>query len=134
MKKGLIFFLGMIAGIILTIGSILIIAKIESNKANSYYNIADNPIPFTLASKFKVFQVTDDGALAFCLDSENADDNELSVSYFMNPLVFILADTQNQFYDGQIIEVPTGKKIMQIGTYRYSTQASEKVVPLIEFQ
>ena len=41
---------------------------------------------------------------------------------------------QNLFYDDQVIEVPKGKKAMQIGTFRYETKLGEKVVPVIKFQ
>ena len=44
-----------------------------------------------------------------------------STSFFTGPVVYIVTDGQNLFYDDQVIEVPKGKKAMQIGTFRYET-------------
>ena len=57
-----------------------------------------------------------------------------STSFFTGPVVYIVTDGQNLFYDDQVIEVPKGKKAMQIGTFRYETKLGEKVVPVIKFQ
>ena len=76
----------------------------------------------------KFFRFFGDGALANCEEKGH------STSFFTGPVVYIVTDGQNLFYDDQVIEVPKGKKAMQIGTFRYETKLGEKVVPVIKFQ
>lgn len=64
----------------------------------------------------------------------NCEEKGYSTSFFTGPVVYIVTDGQNLFYDDQVIEVPKGKKAMQIGTFRYETKLGEKVVPVIKFQ
>lgn len=129
MKKGLVFFLGVVTGCILTFIILLIIGRAYNQSNHSDVVIANQITEFTTANRFEVFQVLGDGALANC-----EEDRGYSRSYFTGPVVYIISDGQNLFYDDQIIEVPRGKRPMQIGTYRYQTQMGEKVVPVIEFQ
>ena len=49
-------------------------------------------------------------------------------------LTDFFSDTGSTPVDDQVIEVPKGKKAMQIGTFRYETKLGEKVVPVIKFQ
>ena len=121
MRKGLIFFLGIVTGCVLTIVALSIIA---STYSKSDITIAEQQTAFTTATKFEVFQVLEDGALANC------EEKGYSTSFFTG----IVADGQNQFYDDQIIEVPKAKRAIQIGTFRYRTKLAEKVVPVIKFQ
>ena len=100
----------------------------QSNANESDITIAEQQTVFTTATKFEVFQVLGDGALANC------EEKEYSTSFFTGPVVYIVTDGQNLFYDDQVIEVPKGKKAMQIGTFRYETKLGEKVVPVIKFQ
>ncbi len=125
MRKGLIFFLGIVTGCVLTIVALSIIA---STYSKSDITIAEQQTAFTTATKFEVFQVLEDGALANC------EEKGYSTSFFTGPVVYIVADGQNQFYDDQIIEVPKAKRAIQIGTFRYRTKLAEKVVPVIKFQ
>lgn len=128
MKKGLIFFLGIITGCVLTIAALFVIGVSYSNSAESDITIAEHQTEFKDASRFEIFQVLGDGALANC------EEQGYSSSYFTGPVVYILSDGQNLFYDDQVIDIPYGKKAMQIGTYRYQTKLGEKVVPVIKFQ
>lgn len=127
MKKGLVVIIGLITGVALTVITIFVISKEYSKNTDPVINLAEQQIPFTVASKFQIFQVADNGALANC------EDNGSPISSFSGPIVFIPSDGDNQFYDDQIIEVPTNKKVMQIGTFRYLTRLGEKVVPVIKF-
>ena len=99
-----------------------------SNSAESNITIAERQTEFKEANRFEVFQVLGDGALANC------EEQGYSSSYFTGPVVYILSDGQNLFYDDQVIDIPYGKKAIQIGTYRYQTKLGEKVVPVIKFQ
>lgn len=125
MKKWLIFLLGIITGCIVTFVTLLVISKVNSGV--SQITVSEQQTEFTLAKRFEVFQVLGDGALARC------EDDEYSTSLFTGPVVYILMDDGNLFYDDQVIKVPEGKKVIQIGTYRYETQIGEKVVPVLKF-
>lgn len=125
MRKGLIFFLGIVTGCVLAIVVLFIIGVTYSK---SEITIAEQQTVFTTATKFEVFQVLEDGALANC------EEKGYSTSFFTDPVVYIVADGQNQFYDDQVIEVPKAKRAIQIGTFRYGTMLTEKVVPVIKFQ
>ena len=107
---------------------LFVIGITNSNANESDITIAEQQTVFTTATKFEVFQVLGDGALANC------EEKGYSTSFFTGPVVYIVTDGQNLFYDDQVIEVPKGKKAMQIGTFRYETKLGEKVVPVIKFQ
>lgn len=124
MRKGLVFILGLVAGCLLTIAVLYVIA-LNSSESNSDITIAEREIPFDLSNRFEVFQVLSDGALAHC------EDVEYSMSMFTGPIVYILAEGQNQFYNDQVVEIPRGKRAVQIGTFRYATRLGENVVPVI---
>ena len=120
MRKGLIFFLGIVTGCVLTIAVLFVIGITNSNANESDITIAEQQTVFTTATKFEVLA--------------NCEEKGHSTSFFTGPVVYIVTDGQNLFYDDQVIEVPKGKKAMQIGTFRYETKLGEKVVPVIKFQ
>lgn len=66
MRKGLIFFLGIVTGCVLTIAVLFVIGITNSNANESDITIAEQQTVFTTATKFEVFQVLGDGALANC--------------------------------------------------------------------
>jgi len=48
------------------------------------------------------------------------------------PVMFLLGQEADAFYDNQIINIPKGYKLIQVGTYRYtSRQEIEKTVPAV---
>ena len=98
---------------------------ILAKRVNHIVTKGDNPA-WPKGSKSRGF--SRDGALANC------EEKGYSTSFFTGPVVYIVTDGQNLFYDDQVIEVPKGKKAMQIGTFRYETKLGEKVVPVIKFQ
>lgn len=133
MKKGLVFCLGTLTGIVLTIIVLfaigVYIGKKDDIKKDSDFTLSEQPIDFTISDKFEVFQVLEDGALAHSQDKKYT-----GTSIFADPVVYILSNGQNLFYDRQIIEVPEGKNAIQIGTYRYDTKIGQKVVPVIKVE
>ena len=49
-----------------------------------------------------------------------------------DPVMFLLGNETDAFYDDQIINVPKGYKLVQVGTYRYTTREKiEKTVPAV---
>ena len=56
MRKGLIFFLGIVTGCVLTIAVLFVIGITNSNANESDITIAEQQTVFTTATKFEVFQ------------------------------------------------------------------------------
>lgn len=117
---------GFITGIILTfIFMVMAMADSQENPTSERDDIVmfDNPQQEIKATSFKVIQVLPNGnALAKVNDWEN-----------LGLIVLFLADKNMSYYDDQKIEVSSGKKAMQIGTFRYITRENmEKTVPIVE--
>ena len=78
---------------------------------------------------FEVFQViAPDGAL---VRGKNKEYRGLNI---YNGPVFLLVNSQEKYYyDDEIINVPTGKVVRQIGIYQYPTRDERyKTVPIVE--
>ena len=58
MRKGLIFFLGIVTGCVLTIAVLFVIGITNSNANESDITIAEQQTVFTTATKFEVYQVS----------------------------------------------------------------------------
>ena len=142
MSKGLSYFLGILTGILLTIGFLAIRnATLKDDAAGTAgtekqaklpegVTMLDEPIPFTEAKNFEILQVVfEDAALA---QSEKKMQYTGSI-YYTDPVVLIVADQKNTFYDDQIVKCPKDSKVMQVGTYQYQTQMGWKTVPIVRF-
>ncbi|MES5133690.1 hypothetical protein [Hoylesella timonensis] len=127
MKKGIYFLLGVIVGCLLTFGGFYVFAKMQTTTEQSGIRLAKQKTKFTVANKFEVFQSFEDGALA------RSEEKEF-VSSFTGPIVFLVADGDEQFYDDQVVTVPNGKSAIQIGTYSYESKGGERTVPIIKFE
>lgn len=144
MSKGLSYFLGILTGIILTLGFFVVknyLSKPSGEKKDNTEKtekqeklprgvaMLDEPIPFTEARDFRIMQVVfEDAALA-----QSKRQLRGSGSYYSDPLVLIVSDQANTFYDDQIITAPKDCKVMQVGTYKYNSQLGWKTVPIIRF-
>ena len=76
-------------------------------------------------NSFEVFQVVEDG---------NALASEVKGKFDIptNLVVLFLCEDGKSYYDDQMIEIPAGKCVRQIGTYRYPTQDEiVKTVPIV---
>ena len=142
MSKGLAYFLGILTGVVLTIGGLAIAGSVinkgddQNTTSNSKAKLPDGvtmldePVPFTEARNFEIMQVVfTDGALA---QSEQKRTYS-STPYYSDPIVLLLSDTDNAFYDDQIVKAPKDSKVMQVGTYKYETKIGWKTVPIIKF-
>jgi hypothetical protein len=141
MSKGLSYFLGIVTGILLTLGFFAVKAYTQSQCENGPQTeeetklpdgvtMLDEPVPFNEAKNFQVLQVVfEDAALA---QSEKKMQYTGSI-YYTDPVVLIVADEKNTFYDDQIVKAPKDCKVIQVGTYNYKTQMGWKTVPIIRF-
>lgn len=86
MKKGLVFFLGMITGCVLTVAALFYVAKVYNVDDDSGLTLYEQPVGTINSYSFEVLQVLPNGsALA---NSENPDWRES----YTGPVVLLLAD------------------------------------------
>lgn len=141
MSKGLSFFLGIVTGILLTLGFFAVRAYTSKKggdvsttteqqaKLPDGVTMLDRPVPFTEAKNFEVVQVVfDDAALA-----QSEKKLQYAETIYTDPVVLIVADQKNTFYDNQIVKAPKDCDVIQIGTYKYQSQLGWRTVPIIRF-
>lgn len=126
MKKGLVFFLGMITGCILTVAALFYIGMVYSAGGDSGLTLFEQPAGTINSYSFEVLQVLPNGnALA---NSEKPDWRES----YTGPVVLLLADENSHYYDEQIVKVSKGKRARQVGSYQYQTNGGmHKTVPVV---
>ncbi len=124
MRKFLLFLAGFITGVVALLLFSLIVS---STGANSYklngltlFEQAGDVLP---SKSYEVLQVVTEGyALANAASGHG--------TYFGMVVLFV-GDENTHYYDDQIIKVPQGKCVRQIGTYQYPTKNGYKTVPAV---
>jgi len=115
-----------VTGVILTFVVVLIIgvAANGGSVANNNYVMFEQEGEVISNRPFEVFQV---------LDSGDALANEIEdYGVASGVTVLFLAEDGASYYDDQVIEIPTGKCVRQLGTYKYPTKSGfEKTVPIV---
>lgn len=140
MSKGISFFLGTITGVLLTLGFFAVKGIITNGGTSSIeitgkttnlpdgVTMLDKPIPFSGSKNFKVLQVVmQNGALA------HSEKIEYGSKIYTDPVVLIVTEKGNAFYDDQVVQCPKDGKAVQIGTYNYLSNLGRKTVPIIRF-
>lgn len=120
----LTYFGGVLTGIVLTfVFAFMVTCQGNSSPLGNDIVMFEKPQQEIKVTSFEVMQVLPDGsALARVEDMDN-----------LGMIVLFLADKGTSYYDNQKIDVPSGKKVMQIGTYKYVTRSEmEKTVPVVE--
>lgn len=115
---------GIITGIVLTfVFAFMVTYQGNSSPLDNDIVMFEKPLQEIKVKSFEVMQVLPDGsALARVEDMDN-----------FGMIVLFLADKGTSYYDDQKIDVPSGKKVMQVGTYKYVTRSEmEKTVPVVE--
>ena len=125
-KKSILIYLGgIITDIILTFAFFFFVALGNTNGTSSDNNIVmfEKPQQEINVHSFEIMQVLPDGsALATVEDISN-----------IGMIVLFLADKEISYYDNQKIDVPSDKRVMQVGTYKYISRSEmEKTVPIVE--
>lgn len=133
MKKWVVFLLGMIAGGVLTLVVMVILAMgANTNANNNGITLFDQPGECLNAKAFEVMQVVDNSH-ALAHEVEWNDVLERYVQTGLGLLVLVTNDNGEYYYDNQIIEVPQGMCMRQVGIYRYQTRMDmEKTVPIVK--
>lgn len=154
MKKFGVFLLGLVTGALLTFG-VLVVIGLSLESADTRIDgltLYDDPVEEFLYPSYEVFQVVQGNALAragevsslggldnllFDLIGEEASvdmkDIDLlgDVNYY-GMVVLFLSDDTSHYYDDQIIDVPKGKCVRQVGVYQYETKNGYKTVPAVK--
>lgn len=117
----IIFVLGVITGIFL----LIIVAMIMSN--NNGITLFDDEGDCVSCNNFQVMQVTDSGdALAMEIEPD------APVRFPTGITVLFLNDGKKSYYDEQLIRIPDGKCVKQIGVFKYmSNLGDERTVPVV---
>ena len=128
MKKGLVFFLGMITGCVLTIAALFYVGKVNDSKDASGLVLYEQPAGVIDSYSFQVMQVLSDGAALAA--SENPSWRES----YTGPTVLLLSDGNGHYYDEQVVKVPKGKRACQVGVFDYESRGlGHKTVPAVKF-
>lgn len=121
MRKGMVFFLGMIVGGALTFFvSLFLLFWFSSSSPSdpveekqSPLTLFEQPADIIETASFEVQKVLPDGnAIA---ESQHKD----LEGYYTDPIVLLLAEESNPYYDKQIVKVPKGKSAYRVGSYQY---------------
>ena len=143
MKKWVVFLLGLVAGCILAILSLVVIGKAmtttdtateetsvteETSSSVPGLNLFEQPGDEFSAPSFEVMQV-----LATNVALAHSGENEYGRTTYYGTLVLLIGDENTHFYDDQIVEVKSGQVARHIGTYQYQTKMEmQKTVPVIK--
>ena len=129
MKNFLIFLAGFFSGIICLFLVTLAVASGSNDDPQGIpgLTIFEQPADVIPSDSFEILQVVSGGnALA------NAGEKFYGNEYLYNGMVVLfLANENTHYYDDQIISVPRGKSVRQIGTYQYETKLGYKTVPAV---
>jgi hypothetical protein len=133
MKKWVVFLLGLISGVVLTLVTMVILAMgANTNANNNRVTLFDKPGECLNAKAFEVMQVVDNNH-ALAHEVEWNDVLETYMQTGSGLLVLVTNDNGEYYYDDQIIEVPQGMCMRQVGIYRYQTRMDmEKTVPIVK--
>lgn len=121
------FILGILVGLAIAFIIDLVERNLSNHKEMIFFETPGNIMPIMA---LKVSQVIDDNyALAY-----GQKLNFLPSQFFKNDiLVLITNDNEEYYYDGQIIDVITGKYLRQIGIYKYTDKSgSIKTIPIVK--
>lgn len=118
MKKGVVFLLGFLAGIVFTFVVAIIVAKVY-NASDNGITMFEQPGKNVSEENFVVIQVID-GNYALAYDYDGL-------------VALVMNDDGEYYYDNQTIYVPRGKCMRQVGLYKYQTKTEDwKTVPIVK--
>ena len=93
-----------------------------ANKNLTLFNAPGQKIP---GRQFEVNEVLADGSAIAEYDYIGASDHDTSL---MGLSVFFPAKEAVHYYDNQVIKIPSGKKLRQIGSYKYYSET----IPVVD--
>lgn len=105
--------------------------KVQENISSTLpgFTLLKNPAEPLKAKRIKIFQVLTKDCAAALAFANPKDTDYYSLDGF---LILLLDFTGEQFYDDQIIRVPSKNKLFQVGRYQYTTVENKiKTVPAV---
>lgn len=125
MKKGIVYLLGILTGIILTILFLNIYSRLVVGNKDRGITYFQEPGKVMAEQSYQVFQVFANGNALAMAKSTDSD-------LYLGITALILAQEGTTYYDKQIIEPEIGKCFRQVGTYYYTSMGNgDKTVPVI---
>ena len=114
---------GIVTGCVLLFVFFFIVGTINSSSANDNIVMFKKPRNIVPGKSFKIIQVFPNGnALASGDDLDN-----------LGLAVLFTGDESTSYYDGQIIKIPEGNVVRQIGNYSYiARNGMDKTVPIVK--
>ncbi len=120
MKKGVVYFLGIITGSVLTILISILLTGRGINKGISYY---DEPGETVLFRSVTVFQALVPGTALV---------KETGYSSAKDQIYLLQLKDKRALYDGETVKAPIGTVFRVVGVYSYvSREGIERTVPVI---
>lgn len=131
MKKIWVYLLGVLTGIVFTIGILVIISVVIDAKndprigATNGMSFFETPGDVIEPSSVKVFQALGDGtALAVCKEDRYYG--------YGTTVVLLYNEEETPYYDEQVVNAKRGMCFRQIGIYRYPAKnGNDKTVPIV---
>ena len=124
MKDFIIFICGFVVGALVVFFVCLFIGTATGN-TQSPQIIEQTKNEVLKYNKYKVFQVLD--------DSHALVRSNINYSWYDGPIFLITNDEGKFYYDEEVIKVPKGKVMRQVGIYRYmSAMEQNKTVGIIK--
>lgn len=131
MKNFLIFLAGFVLGVvsIIVVGAAVSSSSKDSVERMPGLTFFEQPGECLSTRSFEVLQALDQGAaLAQEIKSVSRFGNITS-----DLLVLLVNEEGAYYYDNQVVDVPHGKCMRQVGIYRYTTKSDmEKTVPVVK--
>ena len=131
MNKWLIIGGGFLAGVIVTF-LVLVVIGLSNQKSSPNIpgaKMFEQPTEVVQESSFKVMQAIQENAALVNAKSGSYSFGDM----YMGTLYLLINNEGHYYYDDEIVKVPQGKKVRQVGIYRYETKMEiEKTVPIIE--
>ena len=128
MKKWLIFGGGVLTGIVLTFVFAFIFSASRSGSGDDA-TWFEKPGDVIDVKAFQVFQVLSENAAL--VNGQTHDDWDLEI--FTGTVYLLTNEDGKYYYDDEIVKVPKGKVVRQVGIYQYRTKSDfGKTVPIIQ--
>ena len=126
-RSVLIYLAGLVSGGFLTFMILAFIALAANDDISGNKLLFDGPQQEVDAQSLQIIQVLDTGESLATIRESNDFNN-------FGTVVFVPAREGGSYYDDEIIKIPKGWCIKQIGTYKYQSQSrGQKTVPIIDF-
>lgn len=130
MKSFLIFVAGLVVGVVFAFSLFYILGKSYDDQSSDDGITMFSEVGDCISkNQFEVFQVLEPG-MALALEGEHLYGNHWS---YTGMTALFINDDGKHYYDNEIIKVPSGKCVKQVGIFEYTTKNGiGKTVPIVK--